>query len=90
MKVIVYQLKDDGTTPEYVINGGFFVKNVDNPHPKCWNFIGIANDDALEQSFQTKNDLLKYLNDNNIVKYDVDTKTKISIEPDVDYIWSLL
>ena len=41
-----YVLNEDGTVPEYVINGGYFAVANDNPSPQDWTLVGVVTDDA--------------------------------------------
>jgi hypothetical protein len=64
MKIISYKLNSDGTVPDYVKDGGFLPKNVNNTLDMI--VIGISKDNAdiskAQQEFANESELLIYLN----------------------------
>lgn len=53
MKLVVYSLMEDGTIPEYIVDGGYF-------HSPSGMLVGIANDEAPETAL-TKDLFLEYI-----------------------------
>lgn len=89
-KIIKYKLTPEGTTPSYVIDGGHFpVKNQQVP-PQDFDLIGIAPEDATEESFASKSDLLSYVEANNFRLIDSATQQEVPISQVVNSIWSKL
>lgn len=46
MKIAKYVLNDDGTVPEYVVDGGYFAVANDNVSPQDVTLVGVVDDDA--------------------------------------------
>lgn len=61
MKVIVYNLNEDGTIPEYVIDGGYFSHANENPSPQDWDLVGVAEDDSPGTTISDQAALKTYL-----------------------------
>ena len=61
MKVITYNLNQDGTVPSYVIDGGHFSTPNNLPAPADWTYVGIATDEAPGQEFADAQALKNYL-----------------------------
>tara|TARA_R110002051_G_C8484233_1_gene462137 strand:+ start:225 stop:512 length:288 start_codon:yes stop_codon:yes gene_type:complete len=79
MKLIRYTLNEDGTLPDYVIDGGYFPKFNDGPSPQDYDLIGISETNpGLEEyttkvsfenyvkSFTNESYLMIFLNDNTV------------------------
>lgn len=54
MKVITYNLNQDGTVPLYIVNGGHFSIPNNLSAPADWTYVGIATDEASGESFDVE------------------------------------
>jgi hypothetical protein len=90
MKIIVYTLNNDGTIPNYVIDGGYFPCENGGKSPMNLDLVGIATDDAIQNQFNSKQDLLNYVENKTVQQINPITSNPIPFELMVDYIWSKL
>jgi hypothetical protein len=90
MKVIKYTLTSLGAVPEYVVDGGHVLVANTNPFPQNYDLIGIATDDAPEEAFLNKEDLLSYIEENNIEFTNSMRNETIPRQIVVDNIWAKL
>lgn len=61
MKIITYVLNENGTIPDYVIDGGYFPDAKDGLSPQDWTLVGVATDEAPDDSFIDVAALEEYL-----------------------------
>jgi hypothetical protein len=88
MKLIKYTLTPEGTIPEYVTDGGYLAFENNNAWPQNLDLVGVANDDAPQEGFASKEALLAYLNENNLVYKDQITEEIILNQTIVDGFWA--
>ena len=80
MKLIRYTLNEDGTIPDYVIDGGYFPKFNDGQSPQDYDLIGISETNPGLEEYTTKVSFENYVKSftnesytiNNIVYYTQD------------------
>jgi hypothetical protein len=90
MKIIKYTLNENGTIPDYIIDGGYFSVQNDLPQPQDFDLVGVASDDAPQQEFLNKNELLEYITNKNLSFKNTITGEDISLETMCDYVWNKL
>jgi hypothetical protein len=90
MKLIKYTLTLEGTIPEHIIEGGYLAISNNNVWPQNLTLVGVATDEALEESFADKSALLTYVNENNFVFKDIITKDVTPNGDIVDALWAKL
>ena len=87
MKLIKYTLTLEGTVPNYVVDGGYFPVENNNPIPQNYTIVGAATDAATEESFADEAALLIYLQDNNFNFKNPHTEVLTSSETVVSDMW---
>lgn len=88
MKVIIYSLNDDGSIPNYIIDGGHFPVANNNSSPSDFDLVGIASDEAPQDGFANETELLGYVQDKNFNFNNPYTQENISVESVVSILWS--
>ena len=85
----MYTLNDDGTTPNYIINGGHLAHANQKAFPQHLDLVGSATDEALEVAFLDELSLLNYAISIESTFYALspDLET-ISIEEGVTKLWT--
>jgi hypothetical protein len=87
MKIIKYTLTPDGSVPEYVIDGGYFPVENNNPIPQNYTIVGVAIDAATEESFDDEATLLDYLQEKNFIFKNPHTEANTPLEDVVSDMW---
>jgi len=82
-KIISYKLLEDGTIPEYIIEGGHFA----SPDRTLIGFTESETDGI--ESFETKQDLLDYIN-TYAQNWETDLSVPFDLQQVVDYLWNKL
>lgn len=90
MKMIKYTLTPQGTVPDYVVDGGYFPVENNNPIPQNYTIVGIATDAATEESFLDEDAFLIYLQDNNFRFKNPHTKVVTPSRIVASEMWSKL
>lgn len=80
MKLIIYELTDEGNIPEYVIDGGYF-------HNSNGMLVGLAEDDA-PQDLMTKESFVEYLSSFCADFVDPITQEVVSVETLANNFWA--
>ena len=89
MKLIKYILLEDGTIPDYVIDGGYFSKPNNNNSPQDFDLVGLTNDDS-KTGFIDKSDFESYVRSFTPDSYtDFDGET-VYLQDSLDFIWGKL
>lgn len=91
MKIIAYTLNADGTIPEYVVDGGYLATANENLSPQDLDLIGLATDNAPQEGFASKEELLTYAQNKGITDYTNPLTGEVLLLSDtIDGIWSKL
>jgi len=90
MKLIIYTLTKDGKTPNYIIDGGYFLKKNDKKPPQDYDMIGLSNSNDGIKELKTKAQLLKYIEFAKEHKVSRPTLVKIDLVEQADSIWEKL
>lgn len=61
MKLIKYVLNEDGTIPEYIIDGGYYPAQNSNQPPQDLTLIGLVDDIVPGESFSSPEEIKNYL-----------------------------
>lgn len=61
MKLIKYVLNEDGTIPEYIIDGGYYPAQNSNQSPQDLTLIGVVDDVVPSASFSGPEEIKNYL-----------------------------
>jgi hypothetical protein len=88
MKLVIYNLNDNGTVPSYIVDGGYLAVANNNSAPKDFDLLGIATDEAPQNGFVNENELLTYVQTNNFIFINPITNENLPIEPIVSLIWN--
>ena len=83
MKLVIYNLNNDGTIPEYITDGGYFSLVNSNPSPQDLDLVGVATDSAPQNGFANETALADYVKSNNFI---IDKNEPI--EPMISIIWN--
>ena len=76
-KIIKYNLTAGGEIPDYIDDGGYYIKANSNPSPQDWDMIGATTDRSSETA-------LGELTSEAVVKSYLDSYTSEWTEPDPD------
>lgn len=90
MKVVVYTLNEDGTVPEYVIDGGYFPHSNENFSPQDWDLVGVAQDNAPGTVFSNQQSLKDYLISIGSDSWSDQYNNPINIDDAVSNFWTKL
>lgn len=88
-KIIKYTLNEDGTIPEYIINGGYLADPRSGPSPQDWTLVGLAIDDAPGEVISSREDLMSYVIDLGGELWTDPSGNPINLDSLVDFIWTL-
>lgn len=88
MKLIIYTLNEDGTIPDYVLDGGYWPCPNEKISPQDIDLIGVALDSAIESSFVNKEELIAYGESKGLAYTDSESNEFISVESLADYLWA--
>ena len=88
MKLVVYNLNDNGTVPNYIVDGGYLAVANNKSAPQDSDLIGIAVDSASQIGFVNENELLTYAQTNNLIFKNPITNENLPIEPIISLIWN--
>lgn len=88
MKIVVYVLNEDGTIPEYIVDGGYLPTQNSNESPQDFDFVGIANDEAPQNGFSNINELIEYIESNDFPLMNPITEQTNSKEYIAQEIWN--
>jgi hypothetical protein len=86
MNVIKYTLNENGTIPDYVIDGGYFAKLNNNNSPQDYDLIGLSESTGIE-NFINKIDFENYVKSFND-EFTMAGDRKIYIQDMINLIWS--
>ena len=92
MKLIRYTLNEDGTVPDYVIDGGFFAKKNIHNSPCDYDLIGISDTNSGLEEYTTKTSLVKYVRSFMPESYVINIidNTVRYIQDDINVLWGKL
>ena len=90
MKLVIYNLNDNGTIPDYIIDGGYFAIKNNKNSPQDYDLVGVAIDEINENVFVNENALLEYVQEKNLTFTNPITNQLIPSETVVSSIWSKL
>ena len=88
MKLVIYTLNADGTTPDYITDGGYLPCPNDNDSPQNLDLVGVALDEALQSGFADEASLLDYADSKNFVFKVPHTEEIIPLSEVVNSIWN--
>lgn len=88
MKLVIYTLNSDGTTPSYIVDGGYLPSDNGGEFPQNLNLVGLATSEAIQNGFNSQLELLSYAQKENIKP--IDKIVQVSLETIVSSIWSKL
>lgn len=88
-KIIKYTLNQDGTIPDYVINGGYLADPRTGPSPQDWTLVGLATDDAPGEVILSREDLMSYIIDLGGESWTDPLGNPVNLESLTDFIWTL-
>ena len=88
MKLIIYTLNADGTTPDYITDGGYLPCPNDNDSPQNLDLVGVAIDEALQNGFADEASLLAYANSKNFVFKIPFTDEVLPLQNVISEIWN--
>jgi hypothetical protein len=90
MKLVIYTLNENGTVPDFIVDGGYLPVLNENKSPQNYNLIGISEDDSYENAFMNENSLVSYISESGLSFTDPDTNEVIPIEEIANSIWNKL
>lgn len=90
MKLVIYKLNEDGTVPNFIVDGGYIPTPNGGVAPQDYNLIGISNNDLSENAFTNEDSLISYINESGLSFTDPDTNESIPFEVIANSIWSKL
>lgn len=88
-KIIKYTLNEDGTIPEYVLNGGYLADPRSGPSPQDWTLVGLATDDAPGEVIASRADLMDYILDLGGSEWTDPLGEPVDLDALADFIWTL-
>lgn len=89
-KIIKYTLNEDGTVPEFVLNGGYLADPRTGPSPQDWTLVGLATDEAPGEVLPTRSDLMDYILDLGGAEWkDPIDDSPVDLDALADFIWGL-
>ena len=90
MKLVIYTLDSDGTTPTYVIDGGYLAWNNGGTSPQDLDLVGVATDEAIQDGFADEANLFAYAESKNFVFKVPHTDQITPLDTVVNSIWNKL
>lgn len=89
-KIIKYTLNEDGTVPDYILNGGYLADSRTGKSPQDWTLTGLATNEAPGEVIESRSDLMDYILDLGGASWTspIDD-TPIDLEILADFIWNL-
>jgi len=88
-KIIKYVLNEDGTVPEYVINGGYLADATGGLSPQDWTLVGLATDDAPGEVISSREDLMTYIISLGGETWVDPQGNPVNLDALADFIWTL-
>ena len=90
MKLVIYTLNADGTTPDYITDGGYLPCANNNDSPQNLDLVGVAINEALQNGFADEASLLAYAESKNFVFKVPHTEEITPLEDVISSIWAKL
>jgi hypothetical protein len=90
MKLIRYILNEDGSVPDYVIDGGYFIKFNDGQSPQDYDLIGISETNTGLEEYTTKVSFENYVKSFTNESYIINSvdDTVYYTQDDINSLWN--
>lgn len=89
MKLVKYTLNKNGTTPDYIIDGGYLPIPNGGKSPQDYDILGFSNSEIGNEEIITKTEFETYVKNSYSITFEINGKT-IQLQSELDSIWNKL